>query len=337
MFKNIMAVDIGSSSTKIMIGNSRKVKLAGMFKTPEGSVEDGNILMPDDYAKAFQKFIDENSITEKSVSIALNSSDALIRHIEVPIIETKSLRKSVEWEINQYLPENGQNHYMDFEIIDKINTHDKKVYKILVAAVPKTKVDSLMELFESIGLEVDSIDIEANCIARVFKSCSREESGKSVGVIDVGFNTSNLIILDDGKLFMEKQVNIGIDDMIMNISKLTDCDSGTAYGKLFESFNFENHDDIKDIIVPQFERIYDNFEQLIQFYTTGKSKKNLDKIYLIGGGGGIKGIEKYTSDYFASQVTLIDSPSKIPIKAKFPDNCDIRIYINNFGLLLRKE
>lgn len=333
MFKNIMAVDIGSNNTKIIVGNSRKVKLAGMFKTPDGSIEDGNIIMPDDYAKAFQKFVDENSIKEKSVSIALSSSDTLIRHLEVPIMDTGSIRKSVEWEINQYLPNNGKDHYMDFEIIDKINTHDKKVYKILVAAAPKNKIDSYMKLFESIGLEVDSIDIAANCIARVFKgSYSRQNGESSIGIVDIGFKTSNIVVLDNGKLFMEKQVNIGIDDMVMNISQSLDCAYDMAYKKLFE-----NYDDIKNIIAPQFEMIYDEFEKLIQFYTTGKSKKNLDSIYLIGGGEGIKGIDKITSDYFSSPVMAIDSPLKLPIKVKISGNFDVRMYINNIGLLLRKE
>lgn len=338
--KDTLAIDIGSSYIKILLGNKQKVKLSGIIKTPEKSVVDDNILDVAAVKDAISSFINENSLKASEVSYAIHGQDIVIRHIEVPIMDDKGIRNSVEWEICQYLPENGINYYTDYEILDKVNTKDKKAYNILVVAAPKGKIDKYIELSKYLGYKLKAVDIGANCISRVFRQMAVGEENSSIGVVDLGHRSSNIIILDKGKLFIEREVAFGIRNAIIEITRKLGIDDEAAYAYLFQKYDF-NHisqdNEIEKAVQALFDNALSSFENVIQFYTTGKTKKNLDKIFLIGGGCNIPGISNYIMDYYGSPTYIADSTSKVALKTKLPVGFDFKVYVNALGLILRKE
>jgi Tfp pilus assembly PilM family ATPase len=60
-------------------------------------------------------------------------------------------------------------------------------------------------------------------------------------------------------------------------------------------------------------------------------------IYIIGEGAEIKGIDNYVQDHFSTHVEIVQSSEEISIKTKLPKECSFMHYVNNIGLLLRKE
>lgn len=336
------AIDIGNGYTKVVVGNNKKIKLCGLLKMPEGSVVNNNIMDVGAVAQTLKAFMNENKINSSDAYFAIQGQDLVVRHLEIPMMNVKSIRQAVEYEINQYLPEDGANHYVDYEIIEKINTPEKKAYKLVVVAAPKAKVNKYIELARAMNMKVKAIDISSNCATRVFKEKEKYDPSvkKSTGIIDIGYNTSNITILENGKLFIEREINFGIYNIVKEISSFFNDDYNQAYQYLFEKFSFNNADDGSGIhkkILSMFDEGLDSFEKIIQFYTTGRIEKTLDKIYIIGGGSGVKGIDFYYGSYFNTSAYVADSPEKLPCKLKFPVGCDLNVYINALGLVLRKE
>ena len=336
------AIDIGNSYTKVVVGNNKKVKLCGLLKTPEGSIANNTITDVAAVAKSLKTFLDENKINNTDAYFAIHGQDIVVRHLEIPLMNVKSIRQAVEYEINQYLPDDGANHYVDYEIIEKVNTPEKKAYKIIVVAAPRAKVNKYIELAKEIGMRVKAIDISSNCATRVFRENEKYDPTvkKSTGIIDIGYNTSNIIILENGKLFIEREINFGIANIVSEIANFFNIEHNQAYQYLFEKFSFNSTDDGSGIhkrIQSMFDEGLNSFEKVIQFYTTGRIEKTLGKIYIIGGGSGIQGIDFYYGAYFNTSTYVADSPEKLPCKLKFPVGCDLKVYINALGLVLRKE
>lgn len=335
-----LALDIGSSYIKALFGSRQKIKLCGLIKTPEKSVVDNSLVEVEQIRDAINVFINENKIKPSYVSYAIHGQDLVIRHIEVPVMDEKGLRKAVEWEITQYLPENGVNYYIDYEIIDKINTKEKKAYSLLVVAAPKAKINKYAELSFALGIKLKSIDIAANCLARVYRNITRDiPKDFSTGIIDIGYRNMNCIILEGGRLFMERELPMGIKNAVMEISKCLNINVEEAYTYLFNKFDFGNISDEFEEgkrVQALFENTLSSFESVIQFYTTGKTQKSLDRIYIMGGGSGIPGIDLYISEYLSSPAFTLITPSEA-LKFKFPVGLDFRVYANALGLLLRKE
>lgn len=339
--KEVLAIDIGDSYIKVLVGNKQRVKLCGLIKTPEKSVHDDNLIEINSIRDSIKEFLEQNKVSQGYVSFALHGHDIVIRQLEMPLMEEKSLGKLVEWEIAQYLPENGANYYINYEILEKINTKARKVYNLLVVATPKNKVDKFVELSYGLGLKLKSIDISANCLARVLKHSIKASNDKaSIGIIDIGFRNSKTIILDEGKLFMEREIPFGVKNAVIEISKSFSIGEDAAYEYLYNKFNFKrirNDSDIDKRIQYIFENALSSFDRAIQFYTNGKIKKSLDRIYIVGGGSGIPGIDEYIKDFFGCSVHIVGSVDTLIEGIKFPEGFDLKVYANAMGLLLRKE
>lgn len=336
-----LAIDIGNSSIKMLFGNNRRILHAASIKTPENSIEDNKIIEIGKIYNSINEYILENKLKVKNISFSLHGQDVVIRHTEIPIMDKKKLRESVEWEANQYLPENGMNYYLDYEIIEKENTNEKKVYKLITVAVPKEKVDQYVELSKMLNLRLDAIDIAANCAARVFMGAARNgKEYRNIGIIDIGSRSSSIVVLGNGKLFMEREVPFGIDNLAREVSRRLQIDMREAIKYFINNFDFEKINPEQEMdrrIQELFNNVFSTFLKVIEFYTTGKIQKNLDEIFVIGGGGKIKGIQSYLSKYLSSPVYIVDIPEKMGRKMKVPKDCDLSFYINTLGLLMRKE
>lgn len=335
-----IAVDIGSTFIKVMVGNKQKVRLCDRLETPGGSISEDKIIDNGAISRVLLEYLRKNNVKSKDISFVVHGQDIIVRHTETPIIDDEGVRNSVEWEIKQYLPENGQNHFISYEIIDKAVSVEKKIYKILAVAAPREKVDNYIVLAESMKMNLKAIDIASNCIGRTFRELVIKKFINSVGVIDIGSSTISIVVLDKGKLFIEREVPFGMDAILDDMVKKNGVSYEEAYKQLLSNFSFDNSMEPSELskkILYLFNNVFSSFEKIIEFYTTGKQEKSLDQIYVMGGANAIGGLDKYISNYLESPVTLVDDISKLFLKIQLPKDCDIKFYIGTLGLLLRKE
>ncbi len=336
-----LAVDIGNNSIKMLFGKNKKIFHAVSIKTPDKSFEDNIISDGEKIYSAINNHIVDNKLKVSSISFCIHGQDVVIRHIEIPIMDKRKLKEAVEWETNQYLPEGGVNYYIDYEIIDRINTNEKKVYKLLVVAILKEKVEQYVKLSEKLELKLKAIDISANCTARVFSNRGVVKKNiKSIGIIDFGSKFSSITIMSNGKLLMEREIPFGIDNIIKEVSKGQQISMEDAARYFIGKFDFDKMDlesELDKRIQELFQNVISTFQRVIEFYSAGKVEKNLDEIFLIGGGSEIKGIQNYFRGYLSSPVNLAVNPEGLGRKLYYPGDAGFCLYINTLGLLLRKE
>ncbi|QAT41173.1 pilus assembly protein PilM [Clostridium sp. JN-9] len=339
--KDVIALDIGSTYIKIMVGNKKSVTNCGLIKTPENSVMDDKIINAEAVKTAISEYLSTNNIKAKGISFSVHGQDISIRHTEVPIMDEKGVMNSVQWDASQNLPKDGEDYYIDYEIIDRVSSPDKKIFKLLVVAVPKVKINQYLKIANMLNLELQSIDITANCACRVFKNVyNSDKSIESIGIIDIGNKNSNFTIIDKGKLFIEREIPFGISNILKEIVKRENINSHEAYKYFTENFSLTGNEEGTDTekrIMMLLENAFSSFEKVIQFYVIGKSKRSLHQIYLIGGGSNIPGLSEYAGNYFNCPVNMVNSVSDLGLKTKLPSNCEHRFYISTLGLLLRKE
>jgi type IV pilus assembly protein PilM len=338
--RDLVTLELGNEYIKILVGSKKSIKCFETIKTPDAAYAEDNIVDVQKLAAVILKFLQENNIKTNKVSFTVNGQDIVVRHMETPIMDRNSMIKTLQWEVSQYLPDEGKDYYHDFEITDKINNKEKKVYKTLVVSVPKQKIDKYVALAEKLGLQLSAIDISSNNISRVFRNVHKlKKSIESIGIVQIGLYNSNFTILEKGRLFIQRDVSFGIKnvaDEMFPFGKTRTEETAKHFLKAF-SFDDDNENTVVNEVRTQFDTLFYSFEKIIQFYSTGKINKNLDMIYIVGEGSEILGIVNYVKKYFSTTVELADFPEEIGITTKFPKDCSIRYYANNVGLLLRKE
>lgn len=341
MFKDLISVDLGNKFIKIMVGNRKKIFKAESIAVPQHSSHDETVMDVEAAYKIISSFIQRNSVITKDICFMIHGSDIIIRHVDIPIMSYNKMRENVIWEISQYLPELGKNHYIDYEIVDKVVTKKEKMYKVMVVAVPKDIVDNLVQFSKKLGLNLKYVDISANCVARVFKRVyMMNKNLQSIGIIDVGSRSSRIIILDKGDLFFEREVDFGISDIVNEISAFFNKGSKEAYDYFINNFNLNDQrqqNDMQKRIRDMLDNAISNFQRVIAFYNSGKSNKKLNQIYLIGAGAKIYGIEKYVQNIMGTEVRSIKSADELNTKCSFPVNLNFCYYVNTFGMFLKDK
>lgn len=339
--KDKIAIDLDATNIKIMVGNKKVVKHFEIIKTPEDSIKDDKIINIEEIKNSLQGYLNKNNIKTKDVAFVIHGQDVISRHTEVPIMDTAGIKTSLDFEMNQYLPRDAGEYIIDYEIIEKIDSIEKKVLKLFVAAVPKEKVNRIVKLCEMLKLEITAIDITSNCARRVFKDVSKKNTSlENIGVIDLGSNNTNIIILDKGKLFIEREIPFGVNNIIREIIKKENLDFDDAFKYLENSVSLtgiKEGNELEKRILNLFDSVFSSLEKIVTFFTIGRSKDNLDAIYVIGSVHLIKGLKEYTNTYFNCPVFILESAESIGVKIAISSDCNIRRYIGALGLLLRKE
>lgn len=266
---------------------------------------------------------------------SIRGQDIIIRHLSVPNTDENLMRENVYFELKQFIGEKIEEYYSDFEILsyDKENNNDVNV---MVVGVKKGKIDKYLEMAEELNLQVKAIDIFANNIGRVFKTLktSVNQSIKLSGVLSIEGHSNSMVITEFGKLVIEKYQGYGLYG-----ANEEDIKNEHEYNKFLDNI------DLNREIDEQNERKYDRFfkslvtqyKLLIQFYSTGKLKKNLDKIYLIGSANRIDGIYEYLENNFEVKVGEVPDFNDLKIVVKRPKDVHLKDYLYTYGLLLRRE
>jgi type IV pilus assembly protein PilM len=338
--KDYLGVYIGTNKIKIMLGNRKRIKHWDHINISRDELIEENVDVMDFIYNRIKKFIKQKRSRANEISFCISGSDIITKLIEVPIINKKSMQSAVEWEMSQFLPGEGSNHYIDYQIIDKIENEEKKVYKLLVAAVPKERTDRLLELSNRLKLKLKIVDISSNCVARVFRGEKNKKLPESIGVMDLGEKTSSIVILDKGNLFVEREAPFGTETVVREIGRRLQVDDVEAEHYLREVFDFgfvSEDAEVDNRILTMFDNVFASFLKVVQFYTTGRVKKPLDEIFITGSAPLIHGLEDYIETYFNSPASIVSTAKSLPVKVRIPAACDVKLYIDVIGLLLRKE
>ncbi|WP_195952522.1 pilus assembly protein PilM [Clostridium saudiense] len=320
-----LSIQITDTSINILIGNKNKIYETHTIELENGDCKDGNVRDKDSIVKLLNDYLDVNGRDVKNVSFVLRGSDIITRYIEVPILKNDALIEAVNFEFKQFIPD-IDDYYMNYEIVEKINTKEKKAYKILLVAATKEKINPIIEIAEEIGKELEVIDILSNSLARVLKSSDHIASEESTGIFYFGADSSTLGIIEGNVLKFERNLPFGIKNIFNEVyeeAAVTALDSKQVINV------FENNEQL----MMNFENLLASVNNTVRYYNSEKNNKPVTNFIIICADMIMTNMEKYLEKYFEVPCILVKDPSDLGLKLKFKDN--FPKYISSYGLLLR--
>jgi type IV pilus assembly protein PilM len=338
--KDLITIEIGYKEIKIVCGNKNAIKAFGILQTPKGAYENDNLKDVAALASVISAFLKKEKIKTKEVSFVISGQDIVMRNVETPIMDRKGIYKTLQWEVSQYLPDGGAEYYFDYEIVDKIEKPGIKAYNVIVVSVPKQKIEKYMDLTAVLKLKISAIDIASNNAARVFSNINKlYRSFESIGIINLGNYNTTFTIIDKGKLSLSREFAFGITAAGRELYRTREVEPEDAAAAFIEEFSFLGNQESETFraINGLFMTMMISVDKVIQFYTTGKTKKSLDAIYIIGEGSDIKGVSEYIKNYFNTGTEVPENLKSISLNMKHPSDMNFRNYANTIGLLLRKD
>lgn len=112
---------------------------------------------PEEIISEIKKFITQNKITVKHVSLSIPREWAIMKFMDITAPGKDSLKGFIQYEIEKHIPFQMNDVLYNFHVF-QVNDNN---YKVAIVAVPKEKVEAIISIMKNMQLKVSSIGISA--------------------------------------------------------------------------------------------------------------------------------------------------------------------------------
>lgn len=233
----ILAIDLGARTTKAVVMQRRgDVYTLSRYLLLDAPIFDK--AMPaellTEHLKAVAQGIESKS---RMVSLTTNVNDALVRHIDIPRMPLDDMRLILKHNSRAYLQQDLQNYVFDCHLLPESAPDTSKAsnavqkQKVLIAGGKSQLVNEMVEGAKSAGLIADHILPGMIGPVNAFELAQPQAfSNEVVALIDIGFKSSTICILQHGELVLSRVVNMGGDRLTSAVSESMEISYAEAEG-----------------------------------------------------------------------------------------------------------
>lgn len=328
---SVVGIDIGLSAVKVC----ELVKTQSTFKVnkfvsiplPEGVIIEDEIQKEDELIAALQKAIKDLNPSSKFACFGVSGPNAIIKKIQLAGGTPEEIEDQVMWEIEQYLPFSAEEGNISFHVVGENRGGGVDV---IVGAAKKTVIASFKSVIEATGLKVKVIDLTAAAILNVFEHIYLEklQDDKSYIVLDLGAQTTQLIIYKGKVLSFYKEISIGGVTITEEIQR----QMGVSYEEAEElKINGDGSGNIPEeiitIINQVLETLFAELKKTLEFYTASSVDESFEFCVLTGGGTLIDGISEAIEELIGCPVEVLNPFSLMSYNQSKIDEEDLNTII----------
>lgn len=302
--KPIFGLDIGHGSLKVMQLSAKDQSIASHHYQPrvigygfaafdKAAQKDGVVERPEIIAAATQALFKNNligTISTRRVAIAIPTYRTFTRALKLPRLNSKQLAEAVKLEAEQYISMPLSELYLDYEITKQ----DKDTTDLFLVAVPKSIVDSYLELADLLGLETVLIEPTLSSSGRLLFSGGETNDLPTV-IIDFGSLSSDISIFDKHMLVSGTVQGGGeiFTNLIQKKLAVSPAEAGlikTRYGLGVS----KKQTDIQKALDPTLELIVKEIRRMMRYYEERYGiNRPIEQIITLGGGANMPGLSEY--------------------------------------------
>ena len=316
---NFITIDIGFRYIKIVQVKKSKNKVLsvinyGIGDTPKGCIKNGAIKDKDAVVVEISRVLKEHNINSKEAKIVMSGTNIISRVIMIDKVPESIVDKKIWEEIRDTIPVDMNSNRIDYKLLGETEVDGQKKLKVFVTVVSKKIIDNYVNILNQLKLKPIAVDIPSNSVSKFFKldidTVHNHNSRKAANpkydnntciVFDLGSETTIINILKDKTPEFNRVILKGsskIDEEIIRELDLQPHEHHKAelYKKMYG---------LSTVLTPYNEyvcsraamRVMDSIikdiKMCIDFYLTRCNGEHPSKIFLIGGGSQMKGIEEY--------------------------------------------
>ena len=308
-------IDISDGSVKWLglsqtpEGESR-VATYGSKKLSDGIVSGGLVRDTGLLADTLREIKKEHIMLERAHA-ALPEEVAYVFSMQIPEGSPREqILRLIEFEFEGRVPIAPSSAVFDFDVISK---HESGTVEIGVVVFPRDIAESYLAAFETAGIELLSLEIEARSIARAVSSDDVAEP--TTLLVDFGFARTGFALLKCGVPIFTSTVEVGGDSITRIVSdKLSLSPEETELFKNEEGL-LSTRKDVKPVIdamVATAASLSEEISRHFHYWDTrrdahGERVTPVERVLLVGGSSNLKGL----SDFVSGKVQAIAEKANI--------------------------
>lgn len=230
--KSFVGVDIGSHAIKVVelapAGGRFRVLHAGVGDTPPGAVKEGVMVEPQAVGAAVRQVFSASGVKPGRVVSAVGGQAVIVRELKLPPMSDDELRQAARFEAERYIPYGVKEVNMDFDVIGETVEEGQKKIVVLLVAARREIVDKHVQALEAAGLQPFVLDVESFAVMRALDPQVRSDGAEAAVFVDLGAETTDIVITEGGQLRLTRNVNIGGDNLTRVVATKLDVEFQSA-------------------------------------------------------------------------------------------------------------
>jgi type IV pilus assembly protein PilM len=342
--KNLVGVDIGSSSIKVIQLREGKgtahVERFGYIPLPAQTIVDGHIMNQGAVTEALNKVFADSKITKKDVAVGVYGQSVIVRKITIPIMTPQELEQQIEWEARQHIPFDMKVMSFDYEVLRR--RPDVGQMDVLIVAAKRDEIIDFSSVLKDAKLKPAVVDINAFCVQNIYEHQLGLSQPGSVAIINVGASVTSLNMLSDGVSAFSREINNAGNTITEEIQK--QCSVPHEQAEAYKCGGGPTDivpQEVHQVISGACDALAGEIQRSLDFYLATTGEAEVGKIVVCGGSAYLAPLTKAIERRARVSVQLFDPTSHLTVDSKFVNEQAFRARASQFvvalGLSLRSE
>ena len=253
----------------------------------------------------------------RNLVTAIGGSNISIKQISTLDMPDDELYSAMTFEARKHIAMDGSEAIIDYQIL---GSNPKEVDKIDIALVACTKkvLNGHMDLLKEVGLRPGWVDADPIALSNAFFSSRELPDEGAVVLLDVGTESSALVVRGKNDPFFTRDIPIGSYHFVRAVSDSRSLDYMAAQDELYKtgvrSVKKPVEDEKAGIAVDE-RTVFDNFvedvRRTLRYYAKTTNQSFFLKIFLSGGASTTPGLARYFQEKLNIETTLFNPFEKI--------------------------
>lgn len=290
MAGKILGIEIRSRLTRVVELDVKKgcPKIYGYccFDTPEGTIEDGDLVYSQSFADLLRENLKKNHIISRKAVFIVNSGRIAVREVQIPFVKQKRIRSMILANASEYFPVDISQYEIGIRMLDTIEEGEKKQYRLNLLAMPQDIMKAHQKLAEAAGLTFVGMDYEGSSMVQ---AALKEKSEQLCAYVNIDEDSAMVVVCENQKVRLQRTVKYGVAEVL---DRLRERESG-AQETLLDTLVYASRQDCLDSeITEALEPLIGNIERILAYFTSQNNNRSLEQVYVSGIGAKICGLSK---------------------------------------------
>lgn len=312
--KTSVGLDIGSGIIKLVVldhaGTEPELIKVATTQVATDAIVEGEVMDPGIIAEAIRGLFATAGVKQKSVITAVGGRDVIVKKIQMDRMKDADAREVIRWEAEQHVPFDMANVELDFQILDP--DAEGLQMNVLLVAAKREVVEGRMGLLSEAGLVPAVIDVDAFAIHNALELNYPDAMQGVVGLVNVGHETTNVNILEDGVPVLTRDLSVGTRRFREDLQRKKGL-SAEESEKVVQGVT--QSEDLASCVEERGEEIVVGIERAAAFLATAsRSAGGLSRVFTSGGGARIPGLSEALANRLKVPVELANPLQRLRVR-----------------------
>ncbi len=220
-----VGLDVGRRLLKLAVASgsakSFKVQRFIVEELPDGTGEEGEAARVETIRRVFA----EQKLGKYDVCVSFDAGTTVFRDVNVPFRSDDQIEKVVRFEAENHL----HGRAIEDVVVNWVKTGDTKDgSQVLVMAAPKAELALRLGTLRRAGIEPASVDLDATAFYTACAVTGVVAEHPNAVLLEIGARTTNLVLIDDGKLRAIRSFLVGADTVTAGVASDLALPAGEA-------------------------------------------------------------------------------------------------------------